>query len=166
MNKKTGFSLIEVLIALIFVSLAFLPIYNLFRFGNQGTVNNVHEVTANNYASDLINFIRDLKVHQVEKALGSNKKIELKNDVDIDNFFKRIDLTSPPRVIHPYNRILQLERFKGRDIAGIVGIVGLLRDIINNRRSVPNYLVRVKVEFPRSSGGGKDDVTLFSLVLD
>lgn len=166
MKHNSAFSLIEVLIALIFVSLAFLPIYNLFRFGSQGTVNNVHEVTANNYASDLVNFIRDLKVYQIDAAIGGSKKITLGNDADISNFFKKLDLAAPPSTLHPYKRILEMEKFKGRDVTGPVGIVGWISDLLNNRRSVPNYLVRVRVEFPRSSGGGMDDVTLFSLVMD
>lgn len=166
MKRKTGFSLIEVLIALIFVSLAFLPIYNLFRFGSQGTVNNVHEVTANNYASDLVNFVRDLKVYQIDSAAGGSKKVTLKNDTDISNFFQKIDLSAPPTTLHPYNRILEMEKFKGRDVTGPVGIIGWISDLLNNRRSVPNYLVRVRVEYPRSSGGGMDDVTLYSLVMD
>jgi len=163
---KKGFSIIEILIALIFLSLAFLPVYNLFRFGSQGTVNNIHEVTANNYASDLINFVRDLKIHQIESAADNNKKIQLNNDEDIKAFFRRINLNAPPEALHPFKRSLYLEKFKGRDTTGVVGIIGWLSDLLNQRRSVPNFLVRVKVEFPRSSGVGLDNVTLFSMVVD
>lgn len=163
---KKGFSLIEILIALIFLSLAFLPVYNLFRFGSQGTANNIQEVTANNYASDLVNFVRDLKYYQVENAAGSSKKIQLNNDADIKAFFSKINLSAPPEALHPFKRSLYLEKFKGRDSTGVAGIIGWLSDLLNQRRSVPNFLVKVKVEFPRSSGGGLDDVTLFSLVMD
>lgn len=163
---KKGFSIVEILIALIFMSLAFLPIYNLFRFGSQGTANNIHEVTANNYASDLVNFVRDLKVHQIESAAGNSKKILLNNDPDIKAFFARIGLSAPPEALHPFKRSLYMEKFKGRDTTGVVGIIGWLSDLLNKRRSVPNFMVKVRVEFPRSSGGGLDDVTLFSLVMD
>lgn len=172
MQRQQGFSLIEVLIALIFMSLAFLPIYNLFRFGSQGTVNNVYEVTANNYASDLVNFIRDLKVYQIDAAAevqGKNPEkdeIKLKNDDEINVFFKTIGLNSPPSTLHPFVRSVEMKRYKGNDVAGIAGTVGWLRDLLNDRRSVDNYLIRVCVQFPRSSGGGFDDVTLFSMVLD
>ncbi|MDD3146804.1 MAG: hypothetical protein PHD82_05835 [Candidatus Riflebacteria bacterium] len=167
MSRRNAFSLVEVMIALIFMSFAFLPIYNLFRFGSQGTVNNVYEVTGTNYASDLINFVRDLRFYQIEKAGGKSDKITLKNDAEIKAFFEKIGLTAPPETIKPFERSLELSRFKGVDSRGPLGIVGWLSDLIQKRRSVPNYLIKVKVDFPRTSGGaGNDDVTLFSLVVE
>jgi prepilin-type N-terminal cleavage/methylation domain-containing protein len=165
--QKRGFSLVEVLIALIFMSLAFLPIYNLFRFGSQGTTNNIYEVTANNYASDLINFVRDLKTYHITAAMGNGDKVELKNDEDIKTFFLKIALVPPPATLHPYVRSLKLEKHKGRDTFSATSVLPWLRDLLDKRRSVPNYMVKVRVEFPRSSGNtGLDDVTLFSLVMD
>lgn len=167
MNRRQAFSLVEVMIALIFLSFAFLPIYNLFRFGSQGTVNNVNEVTGTNYASDLINFVRDLRFYQIDNAGGKSEKITLKNDDEIKAFFDKIGLTAPPATIAPFSRSLELSRFKGRDTRGPLGIVGWLSDLILQRRSVPNYLINVKVTFPRTSGGpGNDDVTLFSMVVE
>ncbi|NCB37152.1 MAG: hypothetical protein EOM80_00150 [Erysipelotrichia bacterium] len=164
--SKRAFSLVEVLIAMIFISFAFLPIYNLFRFGSQGTANNVSEVTATNYASDLINFVRELRVYQIDDAGGKSEKIVLKDDAEIKAFFAKVDLSAPPAVKKPFSRSLEMCKFKGRNTKGPLGIVGLLSDIIHKRRSVPDYLVNVKVSFPRSSGGGNDSVTLFSLVID
>jgi hypothetical protein len=166
MKRKSAFSLVEVMMALIFLSFAFLPIYNLFRFGSQGTVNNVYEVTGTNYASDMVNFVRDLRFYQIEKAGGKSEKIKLKNDEEIQSFFTKIDLTAPPATEKPFTRSLELTRFKGKDTRGPLGIIGVLSDLIMKRRSVPNYLIKVKVAFPRSTGGGNDDVTLYSLVVE
>lgn len=168
MKHRHAFSLVEVMIALIFMSFAFLPIYNLFRFGSQGTVNNVNEVTATNYASDMINFVRELRYYQIEQAGGSSDKIKLNNDGEIKAFFQKIGLTAPPETTRPFARSLELTRFKGRDTRGPLGVIGWLSDLIHKRRSVPNYLVWVRVTFPRPAGGagGDDDVTLFSLVLE
>lgn len=165
--QKKAFSLVEVMIALIFLSFAFLPIYNLFRFGSQGTVNNVYEVTGTNYASDLVNFVRDLRFYQIEQAGGKSDKIKLNNDSEIKAFFEKIGLTAPPPTEKPFARKLELTRFKGRDTRGPLGIVGYLSDLIHQRRSVPNYLIAVTVTFPRTTGGvGNDDVTLFSMVVE
>lgn len=166
MLRKHGFSMVELMIALIFISFAFLPIYNLFRFGSQGTTNNVNEVTATNYASDMVNFVRDLRYYQIEQAGDSSDKIELNNDSEIKTFFQKIDLNAPPETRKPFVRSLKMNRFKGKDTRGPLGIIGWLSDLINKRRSVPNYLVTVKVSYPKSTGGAGDDVTLFSLVME
>ena len=166
MRRRHAFSLVEVMIALIFLSFAFLPVYNLFRFGSQGTVNNVYEVTGTNYASDLINFVRDLRFYQIDQAGGSSDKITLKNDDEIKAFFDKAGLKAPPAVIEPFARSLELSRFKGGDTRGILGVIGWLSDLIHKRRSVPTYLVNVKVTFPRTTGGGHDDVALFSMVVE
>ncbi len=166
MKHRAAFSLVEVMIALIFLSFAFLPIYNLFRFGSQGTVNNVYEVTGTNYASDLINFVRDLRFYQIEQAGGKSDKITLKNDSEIKAFFEKIDLAAPPAAVEPFARSMEMSRFKGRATIQSSGLLPWLSDLINKRRSTPNYLVSVKVTFPRTTGGGSDDVTLFSLVVE
>lgn len=158
--------MLEILIALVITAVAFLPIYNLFRFGSQGAVNNIHEVTASNYAADLINFVRDIRAHQIETVAGSSNKITLSSDEQIATFFSKIGLTAPPPVEKPFMRRLELEKFKGRDVTGPGGIVGWLKDLINRRRSVSNYLICVKVAFPRMNTSENDDVTLFSMAMD
>ncbi len=163
---KNGFSLIEILVAMIFVSMAFLPIYNLFRFGSQGTVNNVNEITANNYASDLINFVRELNIDTIRSAAGNNRKISLNSDNDIKSFFRRAGVTPPTEANHPFIRSMTLEYFRGRNTLTPSGALAWLLEILNRRRSVPNFLIKVRVEYPRTTGGGKDDVTLFTLVMD
>ena len=164
--QRKAFSMLEILISLIVVAVAFLPIYNLFRFGSQGAVNNIYEVTASNYAADLINFVRDIRSHQIKTVAGNSNKITLSSDEQIATFFSRIGLTAPPPVKTPFSRRLELEKFSGRDVTGPAGIIGWLSDLINKRRSVPNYLICVKVEFPRMNSSEKDDVTLFSMAMD
>lgn len=166
MNKKTAFSLIEILMAMVFISLAFLPIYNLFRYGKQGTVNNLNEVTATNYASDMINFVRDLNVSQINTVIGGKDEKEYKTDVAIASAFKKINKVVPPKVEKPYERSMTLKYFKGKNKKGLLGIVGWLSDLINKRRSVPNYLVKVTVSFPGQVGKKIDNVTLYSIVMD
>ena len=158
--------MIEVLISLVIVAVAVLPIYNLFMFGSQGTANNIHEVTASNYAADLINFVRDIKSHQIAAVAGSSNKITLSSDEQIATFFSRIGLTAPPPVNLPFSRRLELEKFNGRDVTGPAGILGWLSDLINKRRSVPNYLICVRVEFPRMNTSERDSVTLLSMAMD
>eukprot|EP01156_Anaeramoeba_ignava_P009813 Anaeramoba_ignava/a478257_7.p2 GENE.a478257_7~~a478257_7.p2 ORF type:complete len:169 (+),score=12.07 a478257_7:1308-1814(+) len=163
-KKNKGFSLIEIMLTLVFISLAFLPIYNLFRFGSAGTANNISEVTATNYASDMVNFLRELKVYQIKDVVG--KDLLLKNDEDISKTFKKIGLAPPVSAESPFLRSLELKKFKGKNKKGILGISGFLSDLINQRRAVPNYLAKVKVEFPRNTGKGKDDVTLYTIIMD
>lgn len=158
--------MLEILISLIVVAVAFLPIYNLFRFGSQGAVNNIYEVTASNYAADLVNFVRDIRSHQIMTVAGNSNKITLSSDEQIATFFSRIGLKAPPPVNEPFSRRLELEKFSGRDVTGPAGIIGWLNDLINKRRSVPNYLICVRVEFPRMNSSEKDDVTLFSMAMD
>ena len=166
-KQRHAFSMIEVLIALIVVSIAFLPIYNLFRFGSMGTSNNIHEVTASNYAADLVNFVRDVKAQQIAEIAGSTAtKIKLDSDAQIATFFLRLGLTAPPPVNEPFSRRLELQKFDGRDTSGIAGAWGWLKDLILNRRRVPNYLICVKVAYPRMNSSEKDDVTLFSMAMD
>ncbi|PKL44773.1 MAG: hypothetical protein CVV41_05240 [Candidatus Riflebacteria bacterium HGW-Riflebacteria-1] len=164
--QRKAFSMLEVMIALVITAVAFLPIYNLFRFGSQGAVNNIHEVTASNYAADLINFVRDIRAHQIETVAGSSNKITLSSDEQIAAFFSKIGLTAPPPVEKPFIRRLELEKFKGNDVSGIAGISGWLKDLIFNRKAVPNYLICVKVAFPRMNSSEKDDVTLLSMAMD
>ena len=163
--------MLEIMIALIVTAVAFLPIYNLFRFGSLGAANNIYEVTASNYAADLTNFVRDIKAHQIKTVAGSSDKITLNSDEQIAAFFSRIDLTAPPPVKAPFSRKLELEKFLANDTLGSVGSGGSswLRDLLrllSNRRAVPNYLICVKVTFPKMSGNEKEDVTLFSMAMD
>jgi len=65
--------MIEVLVALVFVSFSFLPIYNLFRFGQLGTVSNEKEVEATNYASDLTNFMRGPQSGELDLLFKGSK---------------------------------------------------------------------------------------------
>jgi len=158
--------MLEILIALVITAVAFLPIYNLFRFGSQGAVNNIYEVTASNYAADLINFTRDIKAHQIKTIAGNSNKITLTSDEQIVAFFSRLDMTAPPPVKEPFSRRLELEKFDGKDTTGPGGFLGWLSDLINKRRKVPNYLICVRVAYPRMNTTEKDDVTLFSMAMD
>lgn len=158
-----AFSLIEILITMVFLSLAFLPLFNLFQFGQKGTTNNLHEVAATNYASDLVNFVREISFSEFSRAAGSVENFRLSNDGQINAFFRRIGLKPPPACDKPFSRSMEVRKFKGKDGR----FFGWISDWLKNRQAVPNYLVSVKVEFPRPAGAGeKDRVTLYTLVMD
>lgn len=161
-NNK-AFSLIEILITMVFVSLAFLPLFNLFQFGQKGTKNNLHEVAATNYASDMINFVREISFSEFSRAAGSVENFRLANDGQIVAFFRRIGLKPPPACEEPFSRSMDVRKFKGKDDR----IFGWLSDWLKKRQQVHNYLVSVKVEFPRPAGNEeKDKVTLYTIVMD
>lgn len=167
LRRKRAFSIIEILLALIFVSFAFVPIYNLFRFGHVGTTSNINEVTATGYASDLVNFVRDLPFARVQQAMGNNSSIILENDAEIIRFFNNVGLRPPPEPSEQFTRLLFLEHFDGRDTSGIFGIPGFLRDLINDRRAVENYLIKVKVRYQRVPGASsEEEVILYSIVME
>lgn len=166
MRSQKAFSMVEVLVTMVFLSMAFLPIYNLFSFGQRGTTNNLNEIAATNYASDLVNFIREIKFYNFEKAAGSVENFKLSNDTQIASFFKRIGLKTPPACDKPFSRNMEVRKYKGRDTRGPLGVVGWLSDLLNKRRSVQNFMVVVQVEFPRQGGGGNDVVKLYTVVMD
>lgn len=162
-NKNKAFSLVEILITMVFLSLAFLPLFNLFQFGTKGTTNNLNEVAATNYASDMINFVREISFTEFSKAAGSVENFRLADDGQIRAFFNRIGLKPPPDCQKPFSRSIEVRKFKGKDGR----LFGWLSDWLKNRQAVPNYLVSVKVEFPRPAGPGeKDKVSLYTIVMD
>ena len=80
MKYRLGFTVVEIVIALVIIAVGFLPIYNLFRQGSVGTVNTINETEATNYASDLINLCKDLRYSSVtDKVSGNERKLE--NDI-------------------------------------------------------------------------------------
>lgn len=168
--KRTviGFSLLEILLSMTIISFAFLPIYNLFRFSHQGTRSNEREIFATNYASDLVNLLRDQKASVLDRHPGlASRRIELNGDDAIRGFFQGFDppRNPPPAVSEGFVRSLVLERFDGRDDSPVVG---LFRDFWLKKQSVPNYLAEVKVEYSKRQAGSKegDEVVIYSLIMD
>ena len=163
---KRGFSMIEILVSLVFVSFAFLPIYNLFSFGQRGTTSNEKEIEATNYASDLINFCREQTATDFDR-LFQRKKWPLVDDDAIHAMFKKINLQPPPKVKDGYTRSMEVCPFEGRNTSGVWGIPGAISDFFKNRQKVPNYRVTVEVKFPKvGSKKVMDNVTLITIVLD
>lgn len=168
MKYKFGFTMVEIVIAMIILVIGFFPIYNLFKQGSGTAVNNIQETIATNYASDLINFCKDLRYSLIDKyhLFNGNDNpdpLVLENDTKIIEFFKEIDdtLTPPPSVDVPFIRSLTITKFARR------GFMEWLTDLFKKRRKVPTFLIEVKVTFPRMGGrNNDDDVTLFSLIMD
>ena len=157
--------MIEILVALMFVSFAFLPIYNLFRFGHHGTVSNEREIEATNYASDIINFLRTQKTQAINNNIKEAATAEFAlSDKDL---FTRFQF--PPEsfaMSTGFSRTIILKKFEGRDKTGSL-LINLVKDWWLKRISVPNYLVHVHVKFPKGLAAGlEDEVFLSSIIMD
>lgn len=160
-NKETAFSMIEILLAVIFISFAFLPIYNLLRFGEIGTTSNINEVTATCYASDLINFVREIPFPLI-KQVASNCPVSFKGDAQIQSAFSKISIEPPPATDPYFERSITFEEYQGKSST----LLGKFDDWFHKRVAVPNFIVRVKVEYPRIPNGPLDNVILFSVLLE
>lgn len=171
-RRRCGFSMLEILVALVFVSFAFLPIYNMFRFGTRGTASNAREVEMTNYASDLINFIRERKATELGKVFKSGTET-LHKDSDIIAKLNQLSKKSgampviPPVTESHYNRKMSVTKYKAEYKKGLSGIFDLKSDFLNNRAQVLNYLVSVTVTYTKSgSMNQEDEVVLYTLVMD
>jgi len=160
-RRSLGFSLIEILLALVFISFSFLPIYNLFRFGQVGTMSNVKEIEATNHASDLVNFLREMSYAEVSGLVGSANEISCKDDTEIKAKFPDWNL----KIDKDYTRSLTLQRFLGNK-AGWAGLAGLLENFTKNRRAVPNFLAEVTISFKKGPTGPLDSVKLSTIIMD
>jgi len=174
-SRRRAFSMLEILVALVFMSFAFLPIYNLFRFGTRGTASNAREVEATNYASDLINFMRDRKATELATVFKDKegKSKTLNNDSEIMDILRNICKTQgndpivPPIEDKGYTRSMVVTKYNASNDKGFGGIVGWVSDFINRRRAVNNYLVSVRVAFSKPGSTNPDDeVVLYTIVMD
>lgn len=159
--------MVEIAIALFLVAVAFLPIYSLFSYGRQGTENNVFEVTASNYASDMINFIRDLKPEQIRKApsFSGQTEITLNDDADAEAFFKTISLVPPSKVLEPYSRKVSISDKWHKN--WLEKIWDKILDLFERRQQIDSMLARVEVTFPKPDRSkGLDKVVLYSIIMD
>lgn len=158
--------MIEVLVTLMFVSFAFLPIYNLFRFGQRGTWSNEKEIVNTNFAGDLINYMREISVADLDKCFPSAKsEIKLADETQIKAALKRINMTPPDCPLPQVGviRSMTLQRFEG--LPGT--LLGKLFDLFTQRVAVPNFLVTVTVNYHKPGMSmGEDEVTLSTIVMD
>ncbi len=168
MKLRLGFSMVEIVVSLVILAVGFLPIYNLFRQGSATATNNIQETEATNYASDIINFCKDLKYYQIDNADHSDE-INLASDEDIHNFFRGMNppIEPPPEVGSPYKRSLFIKKFDKRSIGEIFS------DWRHSRQKVRSYKVRVTVTFPRMQGKANetdpnklDSVILYTMIMD
>ena len=151
--------MVEIIIALVIIAIGFLPIYNLFRQSSAGTMNTVHETIATNYASDLINLCKDIRYADVKDKVSEEKRT-FENDTEISEFITGLDFVPPPPVEKPFTRKMTLTRYDRRRFTE------WLSDLFSGRKKVDSYLVEVTVLFPRMSGSGQDEVSLFTLIMD
>ena len=159
MKFRFGFTVVEIVIALVIIAVGFLPIYNLFRTSSAGTMNTVHETIATNYASDLINLCKDIRYSDVKDKVSEEKR-SLNNDAEISAFISELGFTPPTAVEKPFTRKMTLTRYDRRRF------MEWLKDLFSGRKKVDSYLVEVTVLFPRMNGGGEDEISLFTLIMD
>jgi hypothetical protein len=173
MNRPvtSAFTMIEVVVAIMILAMAFVPMMNLFQFGSQGTVNNVNEITATNYASDLVNFVRDIQHYRLMSAVSD--EVNLSGDAEISAFFRdKLGMVAPSGAEEPFVRSMSLKRFSGevKKESGIIGAIkhhlGKVYSAYKKRQAVASFKVSVKVSYPRVSARGEDEVTLYSLVVE
>lgn len=166
-NELYGFTMLEILLALVFVSFALLPIYNLFSFSYKGVVSNQMEIEATNYASDIINLLKDVKYSFLESKLGvNNQMLELKTEDEINNLFQNLKIGTLPPINPSYKRTIKFRKFEGRNTAGPMGIIGRISDFILDRRAIKNYLVEVKVSYEIPNTKKEDNVVLYAIIVD
>ncbi|HOY65469.1 MAG TPA: hypothetical protein PLP29_01195 [Candidatus Ozemobacteraceae bacterium] len=168
---RRAFSLLEILVALVFMSFAFLPIYNLFRFGTRGTTSNAREIEATNYASDLINFLRDRRASDLAKVFKDDvgKLKTMNNDAEIMDQLRKMGSGGAGAAIVPpieekgYTRSMTVTKYK----ASSKSLGGMISDFINRRSNVMNYLVSVRVAYAKPGTTTPDEeVVLYTIVMD
>ncbi|MBF0406752.1 MAG: hypothetical protein HQM10_05340 [Candidatus Riflebacteria bacterium] len=173
-SGRIAFSMIELLVAILFISFAFLPIYNLFRFGQRGTWSNEKEIIATNYAGDLINFMKELNVTSLDKIfLPDAESKELKmTEQEFKGRLSKIKLAPPvSTVVDPtqFVRSVTVQKFDGRPkSSSVIGtVVGWVKELWNKRVGVQHYLVTVTVDYHKEGMSmGQDIVTLSTLVME
>jgi hypothetical protein len=170
-RRSAAFTMIEVVVAIGILAMAFVPMMNLFRFGSQGTVNNVNEITATNYASDLVNFVREIQHYKLKAAV--TEELDLGGDEEIASFFKdKMGLVAPTAVDEPFVRSMRLKRYAGevKKESGLVGAIkhklGKAYTAYKKRQAVESFKLSVTVAYPKLSARGEDEVTLYSLVVE
>jgi hypothetical protein len=163
---RGAFSMIEILIALMFISLAFLPMFHLFRFGQRGTWSNEKEILATNHAADLLNFVRELSVAQIDSCVPkADQGVTLTDTIFQDILKDRLNLTLPPSDarIGFALRTLTLIRFPGSS----QGASGQPGSWFYDRSCVPNFLVSVEVDYHHQGFSmGSDRVVLRTIITD
>ncbi len=73
-----GFSLIEVCIASIILLILLIPIFTIMSKGNSGTIHNRNELTARQYASNIIAYCNLIPFNSPELIEGNDKLDKLK----------------------------------------------------------------------------------------
>ena len=137
-----GFTIIELLMALLFMSFAFLPIFNLFRFGQEGAQSSKMEVEGTNYASDILNAFRTLSVAEIRTRLKPTDNVPYTDDA-ICNQLSTLFGINLPRVKSPFRRTVTLVQFAGQ--AGT--FIGAIVEWIKQLQKVPCYLVIVDIDY-------------------
>lgn len=170
MHSRRAFTLVETTIGLFVIAIAFIPIYNLFQFSSKGTTNNINEIIATNYASDLLNCVREIPY---EKLREKNISDEEYDESRIEKFCSDAGII-PPKISEEdskqdsrtgeplYSRTLKITYYDGKPH----GFLENLLNIFKKQQCLPSYLVKVTVKYPSASNKQNEPVTLYSLILE
>lgn len=171
---KKAFTMAEIAVALFVIGCAFIPMFNLYNFSSRGTSNNINEIVATNYASDLINCVRDIPYRTLKKIVeesvkGGEKKEKEYKENELDDFFSNTNSDTPQindegkkSANVPYERHLKITHFHGEP----EGLLATLFSKIKKQQTIPSYLITVSVDFPSLSKKGKEKVVLYSVVVE
>ncbi len=142
-----GFTLIELLLALLILSFAFLPMFNLFRYGAEGTQSTRMETEGANYAGDILNAFRTLSYQEVKTQLGADlsgsPKSHAYTDAEICGKLKQRFKLEIPLVKKPFSRQVTIVEFQGQANT----LLGILIEKLRRLQAVPCFLVIVDIDF-------------------
>ena len=174
MFLKKAFTIAEIAVALFVIACAFIPMFNLYKFSSRGTSNNINEIVATGYASDLINCVRDVPYRTLKKIVGESVKGgEVKekewDEAHLEDFFSETNSNTPKMNDEEkksanvsYERTLKITHFHGEP----EGIIATLFSKIKKQQTIPSYLITVSVDFPSLSRKGKEKAVLYSVVVE
>ncbi len=209
-SKQAAFSMMEIMLGLTILVLAFIPIYRMFSYGSKGTASTLSETMATAYASDLMSLVRELSYHEIVACMassgeGNQDSLELVDDQAIKDFFKsgleyyqqlfqsdgdikieevlqKMSFTVPPMLIGKpesqeseaelaateFKRSMLIKLFDDVDdkVKGVEVQGNDKTDQYTALTFIKTACIEVKVEYERSKGGPKADVTLITMVHD
>lgn len=142
---RRGFSYIEVMIALTVLMLGLIPIFSIFTSTSKGTAATIEELTANNYANEIIDNLSAFKYDELPEVFTRTDFDSLKELP----FFKRLRVSSLKpgykRFVKIYQKSASFKKPPGADA-----------EVIKQIEKICSFkIMEVSVEYPENAGDGK-----------
>lgn len=144
-RRCRGFSYIEVMIALAVLTLGIIPVLSIFTSTSKGTAATIEELTATNYANEIIDNLSVYKYDELPEVLVKTDFDSLKSEP----FFSRMRV-SPikagyKRFVKIYQKTAHFKTPPGADA-----------EMIKQIEKICSFkVIEVLVEYQESAGGGK-----------